>query len=79
MRNESLDEETIVFMGEASINGTYYVRPNVALRASYDFMYLTGLVRAPENLGLANNAFPALNMQGMALVHGMHFGLDLFW
>jgi len=79
VRNESLDEETIVFMGEASINGTYYVRPNVALRASYDFMYLTGLVRAPENLGLANNAFPALNMQGMALVHGMHFGLDLFW
>jgi len=76
---EDLMEENLVFLTELSILGTYQLRPNLAFRASYDFMYLTGIALAPENLGLDPAGFPAVNIGGDAFYHGAFLGFDMVW
>ena len=62
-RQEKITTEQLSFVGEWGMFGMYQLRPNLALRAGYDVMYVTGLSLAPENLGL-QPTFPDLNSTG---------------
>jgi len=79
-RGEYLHNETLVFAGKGGILATYQIRPNMSLRASYDFVYLTGLALAAENVSLADPAgFGPLKLTGQTLYHGAHVGFEMFW
>lgn len=77
---EDLLEENLVFLSELSAFGTYQLRPNLAVRISYDFMFLNGIALATQNLGLDPTAgFPFMNIGGGALYQGGFVGFDMVW
>lgn len=78
-KEESLDDETLTFLGEANAYVAYYLRPNTSLRLGYNFLYLNGVATATNNIGLMGNNFPRFEVTGDALYHGMDFGFEMTW
>lgn len=75
---ETLNEEHLAFITDASVFGVYNLRPNISLRVSYDVFFITGVALADENLGL-NETFPGMSTTGVALYHGASFGFETQW
>jgi hypothetical protein len=68
-------------VGEVSFQGTYKFRPNLIGRASYDFMWVTGLALGAEQLTWALN--PAgdnmINTNGTVCYQGPRLSLEWLW
>jgi hypothetical protein len=77
-RSEDINDETLTVMAEAKLYAVYQLRPNLAVRTSYDALFLNGVALAPENLGL-ESTFPKLNIDGGPYFHGLSFGFEAFW
>ena len=75
---QTVQDEQVTFVGEAGLLLTYQLRPNLHLRAAYDFMILSGLALGAENMFMANG-FPEFNLHGSTLVHGGTFGFETTW
>lgn len=82
---ESAGDEALVFLTEGSLFASYQLRPNLAVRASYDFMWVQGLALASENVGITTMPltspmeFRDINIGGGAVFHGMFLGFDYVW
>jgi hypothetical protein len=72
-------KDAAALVAEMGFVGTYKIRPNMVFRAAYDFMWVTGLALAPEQLTFQTNPPPALNHGGMIFYHGLTLGLELQW
>jgi len=77
-RSESSSDESLAFLAEAGLFGAYQLRPRLALRASYDVLYLSGVATAADNLGLGP-VFRPLDLEGGTLLHGASIGLEKIW
>lgn len=77
-RSTEMSETQFAFQGETGMFAAYHFRPNFVLRAGYDFMYLTGLSLAAENLSLTAT-FPPQNISGDVLLHGGSIGFESYW
>ncbi len=75
---ETVKDEQLLFVGEAGMFLTYQLRPNLQVRAAYDFIIMTGLALAPENI-LFENGFGEFNVQGSTLLHGGSLGFEATW
>ncbi len=70
-------EDQLAFLIQVGFYGAVQLRPNLSLRGSYDFMYITGLAIAPDNARLMGGGdFPGLQTSGHALYHGASFGFE---
>ncbi|MCA9198198.1 MAG: BBP7 family outer membrane beta-barrel protein [Planctomycetales bacterium] len=78
IRREDIQDEYLTVLIEAGLGSTYQFRPNLVGRLSYDFMYLTGVANAPENMDLGAT-FPKLNLTGDAFYHGLSVGVEMLW
>jgi hypothetical protein len=67
------------FIGELGFQTTYKFRPNLMGRASYDFMWVSGLALAPEQLQFNTTPNNRLNNNGLALFQGLSLGLEWLW
>jgi hypothetical protein len=67
------------FMAELGIVASYHFKPNVALRASYDFMYLQGLALAPQQIQMNFAAPPKLVSGSHIFYDGASVGLEIVW
>lgn len=78
-RDESASDVQMALGAELKLLGTYQFRPNVALRCSYDFIYLQGLALAPQQLDF--NAAPQPNVRSGAhqFLNGGSVGLEVVW
>ena len=47
-------KDPIAFLGEAGVVLTYAITQNLALRASYEAMWLEGVALAPEQIGASD-------------------------
>jgi hypothetical protein len=65
--------------GEFGFTATYKWRPNVILRASYDFMWLGNLALAPEQIQWAVNPQPRISTSGIVTLNGLTTGLEFNW
>ncbi len=63
-------------LAEFGFVGTYKIHPNLTLRAAYDFMWLTGLALAPEQLVFAERITSAVNDNGHIYFHGLTLGAE---
>ena len=75
---EKLTDENLAFLAELNLFGTYQLRPNLHFRAGYDFMLLTGVALAAENIE-AFSGFGALNSTGTVFLHGGSVGFEATW
>lgn len=68
-------------VGEVGFEATYKFKPNLKGRAAYDFMWITGLALAPEqltwNLDPAGNN--TINTNGTIYAHGITLDLEWCW
>ena len=77
-RDQDIRDENLTLLLEVGVDGAYYLRPNFALRASYDLLYLQGVGSAPENAFLGPT-FPRFELTGDALYHGLSLGFEMVW
>lgn len=64
---------------EVGVEGTYFITPNWIFHAAYDWMFLTNLALAPEQVDYRVGAAPTINTNGHALYHGLTLGLEWTW
>jgi hypothetical protein len=76
-RDESVDTHDAAFVGEIGFVGSYHFRPNFALRASYDLMWVTNLALAQNQLTF-NPALPAEISNSHSLFYqGLSLGFEI--
>lgn len=73
-----LHENGVSYLTQGSIVGRYHLRPNFSLRAGWEFMYVTGLALAPNQIDF-NPAQNQLSVTGDAFYHGVSFGTEYYW
>jgi hypothetical protein len=57
----------------------WQIRPNVRVRASYDFTWLTTVALAPSQFKLGNLTPPAINVTNDLMLIDMALGLEINW
>ncbi len=66
-------------IGEIGVQATYKFRPNLMGRAAYDFMWITGLALAPEQVQFVSDPVNRINLNGTAFSHGLSLGMEWMW
>ena len=66
-------------IGEVGFQATYKFRPNLMGRAAYDFMWITGVALAPEQLQFAATPANSINTNGTIFSQGVSLGLEWMW
>jgi hypothetical protein len=77
-RFDDTDDETLTALIQTELNAAYYLRPDLALRLSYNVLYLSGIGGALENSSLGPT-FPQFTLTNSKLYHGLSTGLELRW
>ena len=75
---EVVDDQHLAFLAEGGFFAAYEIRPNAAIRFSFDAMYLTGLATIAPNISFPGG-FSPLNVGGDALYHGVSLGFEQIW
>jgi hypothetical protein len=67
-------------IGEAGLQATYKFKPNLMGRAAYDFMWVSGLALAPEQLPqFVANPVNRVAPSGTVFSQGISLGLEWMW
>ncbi len=77
-RDQKLTENQLTFFTQVGAYGAYHLRPNLTVRAGYDFIYMSGLGIGTDNLFIGDN-FPGFSTAGVALYHGLSVGFEQTW
>jgi hypothetical protein len=75
----SASKDDLAFIGEFGIVGTYSVRPNLILRASYDLMWVAGLALASEQIVFQTDPPDAIDTYGLNFYQGFSLGFEWLW
>jgi hypothetical protein len=67
------------FIGEVGFQATYKFRPTLVGRAAYDFMWVTGVALAPEQLQFVANPTNRINVNGTIFSQCLSLGLEWMW
>ena len=73
------DAEDASLLLELGVEGTYKIRPNVSIRASYDMMWMVGMARAAEQLDFNLNGVSRLNNDAAMFTQGVSLGIECLW
>lgn len=73
-----LHENGVSYLGTGSIMARYHLRPNLSLRAGWEFMFVTGLALAPNQADF-NPAVRQLHLTGDSFYHGVSAGTEYYW
>ena len=73
-----LHENGVSYLAQGGVTARYHLRPNLSLRAGWEFMFLTGLALAPNQADF-NPATAQLNLGGDVFYHGVSFGTEYYW
>lgn len=78
-RDEQASKDVGSFIGEVNLIGAYQLRPNVALRASMDLMWINGVALGPEQVNFAVRNPPDVITGGALFYQGGSFGIEMVW
>lgn len=70
-----VSKTVVAAVGEVGIAAEYKFRSNMMVQFSYDFMWMTGISLAPEQLNYRLNAPSRINDNGTLHMHGLSAGL----
>ena len=77
-QDQKVTDQRLSWILEAAFHAKYQVRPNLAFRSGYDFIYYANVATASDNLGFLNG-FPQLISDGPVYFHGGSVGFDATW
>ena len=66
-------------LAEFGLITRYQLRPNLAIRASYDFTWIQGVALAPEQATFNSAAPEVVNVGGSMLLQGGSIGFEWVW
>ena len=66
-------------IGEVGFEANYKFTPNMTGRVAYDFMWITGIALAPEQLQFSSNPQATINTNGSIFSQGLTMGLEWSW
>jgi hypothetical protein len=66
-------------VSEFGLVAGWQIRPNMRVRASYDFTWLTTVALAPSQFKLGNLTPPAINVTNDQMLTDMSLGLEINW
>jgi hypothetical protein len=69
----------MAFIGEMGFFANYKFRPNVMGRVGYDFMWVTGLALAPEQVQFTKYPINKVNTNGTTFFQGISLGMEWTW
>ena len=72
-------DEQLTMLAEFGMVARYQVRPNLALRASYDFSWFQGVALAPEQATFNSASPEVVNVGGNVLLQGGSVGFEWVW
>jgi hypothetical protein len=72
-------KQQAAFVGEVGFMAEYRFKPNLVGRANYDFMWITGVTLAPEQIEWVYVPVPKNNVNGNIYAHGVTLGLEWSW
>lgn len=75
----SMRRDDAALIGEFGFFSSYKIKPNVIIHAAYDFMWVVGLARAPEQVLFQADPPVDLNTNGHTYFHGLTLGLEWCW
>lgn len=78
-RNEKATDNMAAFVGELSIMGQYQVRRNLAVRASYDLMWVNQVALALDQVSFVESNPPDIKTGGSLFLQGFSFGAEYVW
>jgi hypothetical protein len=79
------DKTEVAGMAEIGVEGLYRITPNLIFHAAYDWIFITNLSLAPEqvNYNIARQVddytSASINTNGHALYHGLTLSLEFLW
>ena len=79
VRRLAYSKHGAALIGEVGFEATYKFRPNLVGRAGYDFMWVSGLAIAPEQLQFNTDPVNRINTNGLAFFNGASLGLEWLW
>jgi hypothetical protein len=66
-------------VAEVGFQATYKFRPTLMGRAAYDFMWISGVALAPEQLQMVADPIQRINANGSIFSQGVSLGLEWMW
>jgi hypothetical protein len=78
-RVESGSSHDMAFIYDLSIMAAYHIRPNIAIRTGYEFMFINQLALAPEQLTFVPPPDSRIVTGGALLYNGFSIGLEMVW
>lgn len=78
-RDYEVTGQRMSFVGEFGFVGKWQMTPNLALRATYDFLWVQGMALAPEQLAFNLSAPPRVNQSGYMFFQGVGLGCEFCW
>ncbi len=72
-------------LAEIGVKGVYKLAPNLNFHAAYDWIFITNLALAPEQIDyriasqVSGYNSSRVNTNGHALYHGLTLGLEFIW
>lgn len=68
----------VSYLTQCGVTARYHLRPNLSLRVGWEFMYVTGLALAPNQIDF-NPAVNQLHITGDAFYSGVTAGTEFYW
>jgi hypothetical protein len=78
-RIESASSHDVSFVFDFSLAASYHIRPNISLRAGYDFLFVNQIALAPEQLTFNPGPTPTIVNGGQLLYNGLSLGVEFVW
>lgn len=76
LRDEHRSANVAALVAEINLHGAYYFRPNLAVRAGYDIMWLNSVSHAPSQLTFFPSNPPRLASGGSLFLQGGTLGIE---
>ena len=81
LRDLTLSQGNVSFLGEAGINGAYFFNKNVAIRGGYNNYLLTGIARGTSQFDFTDTPGSSTTIKDndVAFIHGFNGGIEFRW
>jgi hypothetical protein len=71
-------DNVLSYVGQTSVTGRYHLRPNLSIRAGWEYLYVTSVALAPHQINF-NPGYEKVATSGDNFYNGVSFGLDYYW
>jgi hypothetical protein len=78
-RDELATDATMTIGIDVNLKASYQIRPNLALKVGYEFIWLQGMALAPQQLEFNTAAAPVLRTGNHYFLDGGNIGIEWVW